>query len=84
MRRRVRRDNFRAAFDGFDAQKIANYDAAKLDALMQNPGIVRNRLKIEGTVRIMHEPYDTAFELPWRATRSATTTYFAPTGVSVK
>ena len=39
---------------------------------------------IEGTVRVLHEPYDTAFELPWRATRTATSTYFAPTGVSIK
>jgi len=39
---------------------------------------------IEGTVRILHEPYDTAFELPWRATRTATSTYFAPTGTSLK
>ena len=45
-----KRDNFRAAFDGFVPEKIALYDRHKKDALMQNIGIVRNRLKIEGTV----------------------------------
>ncbi|MCC6458017.1 MAG: DNA-3-methyladenine glycosylase I [Caldilineaceae bacterium] len=46
-----KRENFRAAFDGFDAEKIANYDEAKLAALMQDAGIVRNRLKIAGAVQ---------------------------------
>ena len=41
-----KRENFRAAFDNFDAEKIAVYDDTKLAALMQDPGIVRNRLKI--------------------------------------
>lgn len=45
-----KREAFRAAFDGFDPQKIAAYDAQKLDALMQNSGIVRNRRKIEAAV----------------------------------
>lgn len=39
---------------------------------------------IEGTVRILHEPYETAFELPWRAERVTKSAYFAPTGVSLK
>ena len=46
-----KRENFRAAFDHFDAEKIASYDAAKLDALMQDAGIIRNRLKIAGAVQ---------------------------------
>jgi DNA-3-methyladenine glycosylase I len=46
-----KRENFRAAFDNFDAEKIARYDDAKLDALMQNAGIIRNRLKIAATVQ---------------------------------
>jgi DNA-3-methyladenine glycosylase I len=46
-----KRDNFRKAFDDFDPQKIARYTPRKLEALMQDAGIVRNRLKIEGTVR---------------------------------
>lgn len=46
-----KRENFRRAFDGFDAEKIARYDATKLDSLMQDAGIVRNRLKIESAVK---------------------------------
>lgn len=46
-----KRENYRAAFDNFDAAKIARYTEAKLAKLMQNPGIVRNRLKIYGTVK---------------------------------
>ena len=45
-----KRDNFRRAFDGFDPQKIARYRPARVEKLMQDAGIVRNRLKIEGTV----------------------------------
>ncbi len=45
-----KRDNFRNAFDQFDPHKIARYDARKKAKLMQNAGIVRNRLKIEGAV----------------------------------
>lgn len=46
-----KRENFRRAFDGFDAERIAAYDDAKLAALMQDPGIIRNRLKVHGAVR---------------------------------
>jgi DNA-3-methyladenine glycosylase I len=46
-----KRDNFRKAFDDFDPQKIARYTPRKVEKLMQDAGIVRNRLKIEGTVR---------------------------------
>jgi DNA-3-methyladenine glycosylase I len=45
-----KRDNFRAAFDGFRPETIARYDKLKCDDLMLDAGIVRNRLKIEGTV----------------------------------
>ena len=45
-----KREAFRAAFDGFDAERIARYDAAKLAALMNDAGIVRNRAKIEASV----------------------------------
>ena len=45
-----KREAFRAAFDGFRPEKIARYDAAKVERLMQDAGIVRNRAKIEGTV----------------------------------
>ncbi len=46
-----KRENFRAAFDGFDPAKIAAYDEAKIQALLQDPGIVRNRLKVRGAVQ---------------------------------
>ncbi len=46
-----KRENFRKAFDRFDAKKVARYDAAKVEVLMQDAGIVRNRLKIEATIR---------------------------------
>jgi DNA-3-methyladenine glycosylase I len=45
-----KRENFRAAFDGFRPEIIVGYDRRKIEALMQDAGIVRNRLKIEGTV----------------------------------
>ena len=46
-----KRANYRAAFDDFDAQKIARYDAEKVAQLLADPGIVRNRLKIAATIR---------------------------------
>ena len=45
-----KRDNFRNAFDDFAPEKIARYTPKKVERLMQDAGIVRNRLKIEGTV----------------------------------
>ena len=45
-----KRENFRHAFDGFQPEIIARYDSAKIESLMQDAGIVRNRMKIEGTV----------------------------------
>lgn len=45
-----KRENYREAFDSFDAKKIANYDRRKFRELMANPGIVRNRLKIDATI----------------------------------
>jgi DNA-3-methyladenine glycosylase I len=46
-----KREHFRLAFDGFDPEKIARYTPKKIERLMQNPGIVRNRMKIEGAVQ---------------------------------
>ncbi|HTP61369.1 MAG TPA: DNA-3-methyladenine glycosylase I [Burkholderiales bacterium] len=46
----AKRGNYRKAFDGFDPGKIAKYTARRKKALLQNAGIVRNRLKIESTV----------------------------------
>jgi DNA-3-methyladenine glycosylase I len=45
-----KRENFRRAFDGFDPEKIARYQSAKIERLMKDAGIVRNRAKIEGAV----------------------------------
>jgi len=45
-----KRDNFRRAFDGFNPEKIARYDARKKAKLMADAGIVRNRLKVDGAV----------------------------------
>ena len=45
-----RREGYRCAFDGFDARKIARYDQRKAAALMQDAGIIRNRLKIAATI----------------------------------
>jgi len=45
-----KRENFRRAFDRFKPEKIARYDKRKIASLMQDAGIVRNRLKIEGAV----------------------------------
>jgi len=45
-----KRENYRAAFDDFNAEKIAGYDEKKLNELLQNEGIIRNRLKIASAV----------------------------------
>ena len=45
-----KREAFRLAFDGFAPEKIARYSKKKVEALMQDAGIVRNRMKIEGAV----------------------------------
>ena len=45
-----KRASYRAAFDRWDARKIARYDAAKVAELLANPGIVRNRLKVAATI----------------------------------
>jgi DNA-3-methyladenine glycosylase I len=45
-----KRDNYRAAFDGFDPAKVARYDRRKVRALLHDEGIVRNRLKIESAI----------------------------------
>jgi DNA-3-methyladenine glycosylase I len=45
-----KRENYRAAFDGFNPQRIARYDRRKLESLLRNPGIIRNRLKVASAV----------------------------------
>jgi DNA-3-methyladenine glycosylase I len=46
-----KRENYRKAFHGFDPQKIATYSATDVQRLLADPGIVRNRLKIESAIR---------------------------------
>src|ERR1041385_6402838 len=45
-----KRENYRRAFDGFDARKMARYDAKKIRKLLADPGIVRNRLRVHAAV----------------------------------
>jgi DNA-3-methyladenine glycosylase I len=45
-----KRERYREVFDGFDASKIAQYEARKVRALLSDPGIIRNRLKISSTI----------------------------------
>ncbi len=45
-----KRENFRKAFSNFQAQKIARYGQSKIQKLIENPGIIRNRLKIQSTI----------------------------------
>jgi DNA-3-methyladenine glycosylase I len=46
-----KRENYRAAFDGFDPKRVARYDRRKIQSLLRDPGIVRNRLKIASVVQ---------------------------------
>ena len=45
-----KRENYRKAFDNFEPAKIARYDKRKIASLLKNPGIIRNRLKVESAV----------------------------------
>jgi DNA-3-methyladenine glycosylase I len=45
-----KRETYRRAFDNFDAQKMVRYDAAKRRRLLQDPGIIRNRLKVDAFI----------------------------------
>ena len=46
-----KREAYREAFADFDAERVARFDARKLEQLLQNPGLVRNRLKLQSTVK---------------------------------
>ena len=45
-----KRENFKKAYDNFNAEKVANYNKKKIEQLLQNQGIIRNRQKIEASV----------------------------------
>ena len=49
-----KRERYREVFDNFEAAKIACYDDAKIAALLQDPGIIRNRLKVQAAVANAH------------------------------
>lgn len=46
----ARRETYRAAYDNFDVEKIARYDEAKKQALLADPGIIRNKLKVNASI----------------------------------
>src|SRR5216117_2279702 len=46
-----KRENYRRAFDNFDPEKIARYTGSKIEKLLTDAGIVRNRLKIQATIQ---------------------------------
>jgi DNA-3-methyladenine glycosylase I len=46
-----KRENYRAAYDNFQPEIVASYDESKVQELLQNPGIVRNRLKIQSSIK---------------------------------
>lgn len=46
-----KRENYRAAFDQFAPEKVARYDEARITQLLENPGIIRNRLKVRSAVQ---------------------------------
>src|SRR6202042_2111244 len=50
-----KRENYRAAFDNFDAEKIARYGEKKIAELLNNAGIIRNRLKVRSAVQNARE-----------------------------
>ena len=68
-----KRDGYRRAFDGFDAERIAHYGEAERARLMADAGIVRNRLKIDATIGnarallAMHERGESLADLLWNA-----------------
>ena len=66
-----KRENFRAAFAGFDPERVARFDADDVERLMADAGIVRNRSKIEATIAnarataALHDAGETLDELLW-------------------
>ena len=73
-----KRDTYRVAFDQFDAEKIALYDQQKVDELLQNLGIVRNKLKVKAAITnaqaylAVKETYDSFDQYIWQFTNHQT------------
>ena len=57
-----KRDSYRIAFDGFDISKVAGYDGEKVESLLRDPGIVRNRLKVKSAITNARAVMDLAGE----------------------
>ena len=72
-----KRDAFREAFDGFDVEKVCDYKEEKLEALRKDPGIIRNRLKIQAAVtnaqafREIQKEYGSFSEYLWHWTEGS-------------
>lgn len=72
-----KRDAFRVAFDNFDPEKVSAYTEDKLEALRSNPGIIRNRLKIQAAVtnaqafREIQKEYGSFSEYLWHWTEGS-------------
>jgi DNA-3-methyladenine glycosylase I len=57
-----KRENYRAAYDGFDAERIVRWNGRRIESLLKDPGIVRNRLKVEAAVKNARAYLDAAAE----------------------
>ena len=74
-----KRDNFRAAFDDFDVDRVAGFDLHRIEQLMADTGIVRNRAKIEATINnarrciSLGEEFASLAEYVWRFEPDAAT-----------
>jgi len=66
-----RRQTYRVAYDNFDVEKVAKFDQIKRDALLQDKGIIRNRLKVDSSInnaqliQAMHQDGENFFEYIW-------------------
>jgi DNA-3-methyladenine glycosylase I len=73
-----KRENFRVAFDNFDYRKIASYDQEKIDSLLQDSGIIRNKAKINGTIQnakaflLVQEEFGSFDQYIWKFTNGKT------------
>ncbi|MGM9949859.1 MAG: DNA-3-methyladenine glycosylase I [Lysinibacillus sp.] len=73
-----KRENYRKAFDFFEAEKIIHYSEEKIQELLNNPGIVRNRLKVRGVVKnakaflAIREEFGSFNDFIWRYTEHKT------------
>jgi len=60
-----KRENYRIAFDNFDVMKISNYSQKKIAKLLENPGIIRNRLKVnDSECKITAGVYNMVYNFP--------------------